>query len=107
MNQTHLLVTLPDTACPSRVKALLHALAPGCEVLCEPNDCSQAAQCRWLQELPPHQLGEVQALLNEAVAVLERSRQAFKSAQLAQLRKTLMEALKGLSDDSRSGKTLL
>lgn len=99
MNQTRLLVTLPDSACASRVKHLLDAQAPGCEVLGEPKDCSQAARCRWLAQLPPHQVGEVQALLSEAVGVLERSRQAFKSAQLAQLRRTLMGALKNLSDN--------
>lgn len=100
MNQTRLLVSLPDPECASRVKRLLDTQAPGCEVLGEPNDCSQAAQCRWLEELPSRQLGEVQALLSEAVTVLERSRQAFKSAQLAQLRRTLMGALKNLSDNS-------
>ncbi len=107
MNQTHLLVTLPDTACAARVTALLHALAPGCEVVCEPRDCSQAAQCRWLKALPAAQLGEVQALLSEAVAVLERSRQAFRSAQLATLRRRLADALKDLSDNPQSGKTPL
>ena len=73
MNQTRLLVTLPNSQCVSRVRQLLHAQAPGCEVLGQPGDCSQAARCRWLQALPPHQAGAVQALLSDAVAVLEQT----------------------------------
>ncbi|SDH32572.1 hypothetical protein SAMN05216603_10841 [Pseudomonas benzenivorans] len=107
MNQTHLLVTLPDPACAKRVQHVLQVLAPDCEVVCEPHDCSQAAQCRWLKELPAGQLGELQALLREAVAVLEHSRQAFRSAQLATLRRRLADALKDLSDNPQSGKTTL
>jgi hypothetical protein len=107
MHQTRLLVTLPSSQCASRVEQLLHAQAPGCEVFGQPRDCSQIACCRWLQALPLHQAGEVQALLIDAVEVLELTRHAFKSAQLAQLRKRMMRMLEGLSDNSDSGKTLL
>ncbi|MEX6500496.1 hypothetical protein [Pseudomonas zhanjiangensis] len=107
MPKPRLLVTLPDAQSTCRARRLLESQVPGCEVLEEPRDCSQAALCRWLQELPPQQLGEVQALLSEAVQVLEHSRQAFKSAQLAALRKTLAKALEGLSEPSQSGKNLL
>lgn len=104
MNRTRLLVTLPDSACAERVQHVLHTQAPGCEVLGEPRDCRQAARCRWLQELPRRQAGEVQALLSEAVAVLEHSRQAFKSAQLAALRRRLSRMLEELSVAAESGK---
>lgn len=104
MNRTRLLVTLPDPACAERVQRLLHTQAPGCEVLGEPRDCRQAAQCRWLRELSGGQAAEVQALLREAVAVLEHSRQAFKSAQLAALRRRLSRMLEELSAAAESGK---
>lgn len=105
MNQTSLLVILPRPQCVSRVRQLLQAQAPGCEVLGQPSDCSQAARCRWLQALPPHQAGAVQALLSDAIEVLEQTRHAFKSAQLAQLRKRLSRMLEDLSDNPESGKT--
>jgi hypothetical protein len=105
MNQTRLLVTLPKAQCVSRVRQLLQTQAPGCEVLGQPGDCSQAAGCRWLQALPPPQAGAVQALLSDAVEVLEQTRHAFKSAQLARLRKRLSRMLEDLSDNPESGKT--
>ena len=105
MNQIRLLVTLPKAQCANRVRQILQAQAPGCEVLGQPSDCSQAAGCRWLQALPPPQAGAVQALLSDAVEVLEQTRHAFKSAQLAQLRKRLSRMLEDLSDYSESGKT--
>lgn len=105
MNQTCLLVTLPKPQCIDRVRQLLHAQAPGCEVLEQPSDCSQAASCRWLQVLPSHQAGEVQALLSDVVEVLEQTRHAFKSAQLAKLRKRTMCVLESLSNNCESGKT--
>ncbi|MDP2243520.1 hypothetical protein [Pseudomonas sp.] len=105
MNQTCLLVTLPKPQCIDRVRQLLHAQAPGCEVLEQPSDCSQAASCRWLQALPQDQAGEVQALLSDVVEVLEQTRHAFKSAQLAKLRKRTMCVLESLSNNCESGKT--
>ena len=106
MPKTRLLVTLPDPKSACRAKHLLNSQVPGCEVINEPRDCSQAALCRWLQELSTTQVGEVQALLSDAVEALERSRQAFKSAQLATLRSTLESALKDLSEPPQSSKTL-
>jgi hypothetical protein len=105
MNQIRLLVTLPKAQCANRVRQILQAQAPGCEVLGQPSDCSQAAGCRWLQALPPPQAGAVQALLSDAVEILEQTRHAFKSAQLAQLRKRLSRMLEDLSDNPESGKT--
>lgn len=103
MSPTRLLLILPDPTCAHRVQRLLHAQAPGCEVLGQPHDCSQAALCRWLEELPARQVGEVQAALSEAIAVLEHSRQAFKSAQLAALRQRLSRLLEELSSTAESG----
>ncbi|WP_372873988.1 hypothetical protein [Pseudomonas sp.] len=107
MIQTRLLVTLPKAQCANRVRQILQAQAPGCEVLGQPRDCSQAPGCHWLQALPPHQTGAVLALLSDAVEVLEQTRHAFKSAQLAQLRKRLNRMLEDLSDNPESGKTTL
>lgn len=101
MPRTHLLVTLPDADCAGRVRRLLQSRVPGCEVTGLAHDCHPAL-CHRQQELDA-----VQAVLSEAIAVLERSRQAFKSAQLAQVRKDLTRLLNGLSGDGGSRKTLL
>ncbi|WP_457788512.1 hypothetical protein [Pseudomonas sp. PL-6] len=91
MPQTHLLLSLPDTEACQRVTHLLHSQAPHCQIIDSLDDCRLRPLCRWLQPLPAHSL-------DEAVLVLERSRHAFKSAQLAELRKRLRRLLEELSD---------
>ena len=98
MPQTHLLLSLPDTESCQRVTHLLRSQAPHCQIIDSLDDCRHRPLCRWLQCLPAHSLGEVQARLDEAVLVLERSRHAFKSAQLAELRKQLSRLLDELSE---------
>ena len=98
MPQTHLLLSLPDPESYQRVTQLLRRQAPHCRIVDTPQDCSQRALCRWLQPLPSDSLGHVQASLDEAVAVLENSRHAFKSTQLAALRKRLSRLLEELSE---------
>lgn len=105
MSQTRLLLTLPDARSARRARHLLRSQVSGCEVLDEPRNCSQAALCRWLQELPAQQAGQVHAELSAAIAVLENSRHAFKSAPLAQLRKRLSQVREELLGPNNSGKT--
>ncbi len=105
MPRTHLLLSLPDPESSQRVTQLLRLQAPRCRIVDTLDDCSQRALCHWLQPLPADRLGHVQASLDEAVHVLERSRHAFKSAQLAELRKRLSLLLEELSAPDNCGKS--
>lgn len=67
------------------------------EVICSPNDCSQAPLCRWLDPAPLGPEGRVQTALLDAVETLIRTRHAFKSRELAELRKRLEQLLEELS----------
>ena len=68
-----------------------------CEVIEAPRHCSQAPLCRWLDDAPLGPAGDVQAALAEAVATLERTRHAFRSRELGQLRRRLEQLLVELS----------
>lgn len=105
MPQTNLLISLPDADSCHQVSQLLHRQAPQCEIIGDIQDCRYRPLCRWLQPLPAHSLGDIQASLGDAVAVLERSRHAFKSAQLAALRQRLSRLLEELSTPDNCGKT--
>lgn len=105
MPQTHLLLSLPDAETCQRVSHLLRRQAPDCQVIGTVEDCRQKPLCRWLQRLPVDSLGEVHASLDDAIEVLERSRHAFKSLQLAELRKRLILLREELSAPGNSGKT--
>lgn len=73
------------------------------EVICAPADCSEAPLCGWLK--PPTGLSDsaVQAALLDAVATLARTRHAFKSRELAELRTRLERLLEELSDKDEIG----
>lgn len=75
----------------------LRRLLGDCEVIEDPHDCSHAPLCRWLDEAPLGPDGQVQAALAEAVATLERTRHAFRSRELGQLRQRLEQLLSELS----------
>ncbi|MDH0142956.1 hypothetical protein [Aquipseudomonas alcaligenes] len=75
----------------------LRRLFGDCEVIEDPRHCSQAPLCRWLDDAPLGPAGEVQAALAEAVATLERTRHAFRSPELGQLRRRLEQLLVELS----------
>ena len=68
-----------------------------CEVIADPGQCSQAPSCRWLQGEQLASDGRIQTALSEAVETLERTRHAFRSRDLAQLRQRLEQLLEGLS----------
>ncbi|WP_252272102.1 hypothetical protein [Pseudomonas subflava] len=68
-----------------------------CEVIEVPLECSRASLCGWLREAPVGERDRVQAALNDAVATLERTRHAFRSRELGQLRQRLERLLVELS----------
>jgi len=93
-----LLVTCQDPTLARELRALLAAHEMPCAVLSGRQDCSQAPLCRWFKDAPLSDSARVLALLDDAITVLERSRHAFKSRELGELRLRLSNALKELSD---------
>lgn len=75
----------------------LRGLCGDCEVIVDPHDCSRAPLCRWLDDTGLGPDGRVQAALSDAVATLERTRHAFRSRELGQLRRRLEQLLVELS----------
>ncbi|SDQ02382.1 hypothetical protein [Ectopseudomonas guguanensis] len=105
MPRTHLLLSLPDTASSRQIAHLLRRQAPHCEIIDGLDSCQQRPLCRWLQRLPAGSLGEVQSSLDDAIEVLEGTRHAFKSVQLAELRKRLSRLREELSALGQCGKS--
>lgn len=105
MSRNHLLLSLPDAESRQQVLQLLQRQAPQCDVIEDIQDCHYRPLCRWLQSLPAQSLGEVQGTLDDAIDVLERSRHAFKSTQLATLRKRLSRLVEELSAPDNCGTT--
>lgn len=68
--------------------ALLNKAGQASQVLENPTQCLHAKACRWLQK--PSQ-ARLLAVLDEAIAVLEQSRQSFRSRDLAALRLRLQQ----------------
>mgnify|MGYP001368225334 CR=1 FL=1 len=67
------------------------------QLICEPDSCQDAPLCRWLKPERMNQAGRVRAELEEAIATLERTRHAFRSRQLADLRYRLQGLLRTAS----------
>jgi hypothetical protein len=88
----------PRIACnDSHLAASLRRQLAGCEVIATAQDCSRAPLCGWLRNAPLGERGRVQAALSDAVATLERTRHAFRSRELGQLRQRLEQLLVELS----------
>ncbi|KAF1053831.1 MAG: hypothetical protein GAK43_01208 [Stenotrophomonas maltophilia] len=100
-SKAQLIVAGNDVEVARQVRALLAAYEVPCAVLAEPCDCEYAPRCRWLKDAPLGPTGQIQALLVDAIAVLERSRHAFKSRELGMLRKRLAQTLSELSEPHR------
>ena len=81
----------PQLACE------LRQLLDHCEVLETPSDCTQAPLCRWLGESGVDDAARMKDALTETVAALERTRHAFRSRELGQLRRRLEQLLVELS----------
>lgn len=92
-----LLVTSQDQDIARQVRALLTVYQVPCAVLAGPGDCAQAPLCRWFKDAALSDAAHLHALLADAVGVLERSRHAFRSRELGQLRRRLEAALQELS----------
>lgn len=92
-----LLVASQDPAQARQVRALLAAYGLPCAVLEGPQDCVQAPLCRWFKDAPLSDEAQLHALLADAIGVLERSRHAFRSRELGELRRRLSVALEELS----------
>ena len=82
-----------------QLRPLLANIAPDCEVLVVPSDCSAAPLCRWLGDAHLGSTGRVHAALVETTEVLEQTRHAFKSRELGMLRRRLVGLLEKLSDN--------
>ncbi|QKE65061.1 hypothetical protein HNE05_17445 [Aquipseudomonas campi] len=92
-----ILITHGDPQMACRVRRLLHSDGLDCAVLARAQDCSQAPLCGWLQDQPLPAHAALHAGLADAIEVLERSRHAFKSRELADLRQRLQQLLGELS----------
>lgn len=75
----------------------LRRLLGHCEVIESPHDCSQASLCRWLDAAGTDTAARMKDALSDAVATLERTRHAFRSRELGQLRRRLEQLLGELS----------
>lgn len=75
-----------DLELADQLRQLLVHIAPDCEVLCAPSDCSAVPFCRFLGEAQLGAAGQVHAALLDATEVLEQTRHAFKSRELGLLR---------------------
>jgi len=80
-----------------RLATNLRRLFADCEVIEDPHDCSQAPLCHWLGDARLGEAHRVRAALSDAVATLERTRHAFRSRELGQLRQRLEQLLVELS----------
>jgi hypothetical protein len=89
---------LTRIVCTDPEKALdLRRQHGDCEVIADPCDCSHAPFCRWLQGDALRSDGQVRAALYDAVETLQRTRHAFQSRDLGQLRQRLERLLDDLS----------
>ncbi|WP_236715549.1 hypothetical protein [Pseudomonas sp. BMS12] len=89
---------MPRIACSDpELATTLRRVLGGCEVLQAPLDCSHAPLCRWLEQLPAGSQVKVEAAIGDAIATLERTRHAFRSRELGQLRQRLEQLLVELS----------
>lgn len=77
----------PQTAVKAR--EVLCQAGINCQLLHSPRDCQHAPACRWLQPLPKEL--HVRLILENAINTLEKTRHAFKSRDLADLRRRLQE----------------
>lgn len=94
-------VVCNDPLLAERVRELLHEHSGMAQVLCDPQDCSEAPLCRWLDEQPLAIAGRVQATLQEVVELLHGTRHAFKSREVGQARARLRELMDELSAPGR------
>lgn len=88
-----------------RAHGVLDAAGIDCQILSSPEACLLAEHCRAIEPTHAQHLSHLQQALHDTVATLEKTRHAFKSRDLAELRKRLEGLLQNLSDTTASGKT--
>ena len=82
----HLLSNDPETG--DAACAMLRSAGWTCQVVHNAGECAQAPHCHWLEQLPAQQV-HMRAALDDAIATLEKTRNAFKSTSLGELRRRL------------------
>lgn len=92
-------IVCTDPQLASRLRLFFEDLEDG-QVISQSSDCSQAPLCRWLDPSELGPAGHVQAALCDAIETLERSRNAFRSREMGQLRQRLLRLLEDLSTPS-------
>lgn len=97
--QTHVIQS-PESA--SQLQQTLQQCGVECAVIENAADCQLAPACYWLGETGLNQTGRLAGALHHTISVLEHTRHAFKSKQLAQLREHLEELLKELQQERLS-----
>lgn len=88
---TSVQVISADPQLTAKAREALCQAGLSCKLLHDPRDCQHAPACRWLQPLPAEV--QLRLILDEAISTLEKTRHAFKSRDLADLRKRLQQCL--------------
>lgn len=78
----------------AKAREVLYQAGLSCKLLHDPRDCQHAPACRWLQPLPAEL--QLRLTLDDAISTLEKTRHAFKSRDLADLRQRLQQLLEKL-----------
>jgi hypothetical protein len=84
----------PDPQTTAKAREALGNAGINSQLLHSSRDCQHAPACRWLQPLT-NEL-HMRLTLDAAVSTLEKTRHAFKSRDLADLRRRLQELLEQL-----------
>lgn len=83
-----------DPHLASKAREALCQAGLSCKLLHDPRDCQHAPACRWLQPLSTEM--QVRLTLDDAISTLEKTRHAFKSRDLADLRRRLQQLMETL-----------
>lgn len=83
-----------DPKLTNKAREVLCQAGLSCKLLHDPRDCEHAPACRWLQPLPAEM--QLRLTLDDAISTLEKTRHAFKSRDLADLRRRLQQLLETL-----------
>lgn len=83
-----------DTMAGTEAVELLCQAGISCNLIKSPHDCQFAPACRWLQPLSTEL--KTRLILDDAISTLEKTKHAFKSRDLSDLRRRLQELLETL-----------
>lgn len=94
--QVKVVVNTDDRATLQELQGVLAAYPV--EVICDPADCREAPLCRWVDPQALNDCGQLTAGVLDAIETLEQTRHAFRSGQLASLRRRLEKLLQTLPE---------